>query len=225
MKLAFAPVVLAAAAALAQQNPEAAMAAGETARAPVGALPVPAHTVSLLARLASYFDMSHVASSITTMPAAVAHVFDPASGKMTMLAASVMRAGDGYYMPVCPVSDIAQAGSMPAVATQAANCGYGIQLTPLPQNAARSLFAAFRTLSRAILSTVRVPTAGPASPAAAGMAAMMQPATPMVPQAPGMAPPSMEMAGMAPPSMEMSGMHRMPSMYQAPGMYQPQGMY
>ncbi|KAJ2701120.1 hypothetical protein H4R19_005429, partial [Coemansia spiralis] len=149
MKLTIAPILLAAAV-LAQQGPETATNGGESTLGMPGGEPAvstipsaammlpPAHasTVSLLWRLASYFDLSHVANTITTMPVMMAHVFDPTSGKTTMLAASVMRAGDGYYMPVCPVSSIAQAGSVPAIASQLADCGYGIQLTPLPQNAA-----------------------------------------------------------------------------------------
>ncbi|KAJ1718171.1 hypothetical protein LPJ61_006783, partial [Coemansia biformis] len=103
MKLALTPIAFAAA--YLAQGPAAAMHAGGAAveMAPA-AMPSSQisndRTVSLLARLASYFDLSHVSSSITTTPVLVAHVFDPSSGKTALLASSVMRAGEGYYIPV-----------------------------------------------------------------------------------------------------------------------------
>ncbi|KAJ1718187.1 hypothetical protein LPJ61_006771 [Coemansia biformis] len=137
-----------------------------------------------------------------------------------------MRAGEGYYIPVCPADVIAQAGSTPAMALQPGSCGYGIQLTPLPQNAARSLYSAARTLFRAILSTANVPPAS-SSMAGPGGPGMMQPST-VQPGMPGMAQPGMPgmaqpgMPGMAQPGMAQPGMYQ-PGMAQPnmPGMKQP----
>ncbi|KAJ1718150.1 hypothetical protein LPJ61_006805 [Coemansia biformis] len=126
-----------------------------------------------------------------------------------------MRAGEGYYIPVCPTDVIAQAGSTPAMALQPGSCGYGIQLTPLPQNAARSLYSTVRTLFRAILSTANVPPAS-SSMAGPGGPGMMQPGMAQ-PGMPGMTQPGMP--GMAQPGMAQPSM---PGMFQPnmPGMYQ-----
>ncbi|KAJ2785300.1 hypothetical protein H4R18_000624 [Coemansia javaensis] len=181
MKFATASTVLALAAAAAAQGPGpvGVSSAGRPIAFPEAARPsaMPAmptmSTAALLARLRSYFDLGHVSQSITTMPAMVAHVFDPASSKVAVLAASVMRTGDAYYLAACPVSEIASAGASPAAA-QSADCSYGIQLTPVPSNAAAGLRRVWRTLFRAIMSTSQPEMPQP------GMPAMGQPAMPAI---------------------------------------------
>ncbi|KAJ2709651.1 hypothetical protein H4R19_004141 [Coemansia spiralis] len=162
MKLALASTVLFAAA-LAQDtgSPMPGQEASPTA-APAGmpaptAMPSieviePSVTESLLARLASFFDLSRVSSDVTSMPVFMAKVYDPVSGKFSVLASSVSRVGDAYLVPVCPVDQIAAAGLAPAMA-QGATCNYGLQLTPLPSNSATAAYRVMRTLFKAILST------------------------------------------------------------------------
>ncbi|KAJ2785666.1 hypothetical protein H4R18_000357 [Coemansia javaensis] len=179
MKFAILPIVLAAAV-LAQDNSapdqgDESTYVSETEGSNAGATPVPAvagsaapqmavptampmpavvpgpSTESLLERLASYFDLSHVTSSIASAPVFMAKVYDPASGKFTMVSSSVMRAGGAYYVPVCPTDAIADAGLTPIVDAASA-CSYGIQLTPMPSNAASALYRVVRTAFKAIMS-------------------------------------------------------------------------
>ncbi|KAJ2499831.1 hypothetical protein GGH96_003174 [Coemansia sp. RSA 1972] len=109
---------------------------------------------SLLTRLVSFFDLSHIASTVTTTPVTITHVYDPSTSKFTHLSASVVTSGDSYYVPVCPASDIVKAGSIPAVA-QSDACVFGIQLTPMPSNAAASVFRVLRTKIKLFMSLVK----------------------------------------------------------------------
>ncbi|KAJ2476333.1 hypothetical protein IWW56_004978 [Coemansia sp. RSA 2131] len=110
--------------------------------------------VSLLTRLMSFFDLSHIASTVTTTPVTITHVYDPSTSKFTHLSASVVTAGDSYYVPVCPVNAIVAAGSTPAVA-QSDACAFGIQLTPMPSNAAASVFRVLRTKIELFMSLAK----------------------------------------------------------------------
>ncbi|KAJ1778168.1 hypothetical protein LPJ62_006442 [Coemansia sp. RSA 2167] len=109
---------------------------------------------SLLTRLMSFFDLSHIASTVTTTPAIITPVYDPSTSKFTHLSASVVTSGDSYYVPVCPVSDIVKAESVPVVA-QSDACAFGIQLTPMPSNAAASVFRVLRTKIKLFMSLVK----------------------------------------------------------------------
>ncbi|PIA17904.1 hypothetical protein COEREDRAFT_7089 [Coemansia reversa NRRL 1564] len=112
-------------------------------------------TASLLARLASYFDLTHVSSDIASMPVVMSKVYDPATGKFVMLSAGVMQSGGAYYVPVCTVNAITSAGMSPVAAVQPDACSYGIQLTPVPSNAAVALYRVIRTRFKAIMSASR----------------------------------------------------------------------
>ncbi|PIA15195.1 hypothetical protein COEREDRAFT_9583 [Coemansia reversa NRRL 1564] len=112
-------------------------------------------TESLLSRLASYFDLTHVASDITTMPVTITKLYDPASNKFTVVSANVMQSGGAYYVPVCPTNAIVSAGQTPVMDVQPAACGYGIQLTPVPNNAANAMHRVIRTAYKAIMSIGR----------------------------------------------------------------------
>ncbi|KAJ1722340.1 hypothetical protein LPJ61_005940, partial [Coemansia biformis] len=115
MKFAIASILLAAVA-LAQESTPATSAPEATPTAapeemPGAATPAtmppmpmgPSQTESLLARLASYFDLSHVTSDVASMPVFMVKVFDPVTGKFNVLASSVSRSGSSFYVPVCPV--------------------------------------------------------------------------------------------------------------------------
>ncbi|KAJ1936114.1 hypothetical protein FBU59_005162, partial [Linderina macrospora] len=106
---------------------------------------------SALARLASFFDFSHISSESTFTPVIVTHVYDPAMRKFTHLSYNVVQNGDAYYVPVCSVDSIVQAGSSAIPASD--SCQYGIQLAPVPRNAAslvlRAMRMALRLLARA----------------------------------------------------------------------------
>ncbi|KAJ1943552.1 hypothetical protein FBU59_002876 [Linderina macrospora] len=103
---------------------------------------------SAVARLASFFDFSHVTNKDTYTPVVVEHVFDPATRKFTHLSYNVVQNGDAYYVPVCSVDSIVQAGSSAVLTSD--SCLYGIQLTPVPRNAARLMFRAMRTVFRLV---------------------------------------------------------------------------
>ncbi|KAJ2805160.1 hypothetical protein H4R20_002202 [Coemansia guatemalensis] len=145
-------------------------------------------TASLLARLASYFDLSHVSSEIASMPVMMSKVFDPATGKFVMLSASVMQSGGAYYVPVCSVDAIASAGKMPVATVQPGACSYGIQLTPVPSNAAMALYRVIRTSFKAIMSASRPSFMGFGRPSSMGAmltqpgAEVVRPTQPSVPQ-------------------------------------------
>ncbi|KAJ2849149.1 hypothetical protein GGI22_005590 [Coemansia erecta] len=109
----------------------------------------PTSTVqSLIARLVSFFDLSHVSSSTTSMPVTFDMVYDPATGKFTFLTTAVELSGGAYYVPVCPVNVITGAES-------AQGCDYGVRLNPVPLNVAQAhlgivhtLFSMIRNLAR-----------------------------------------------------------------------------
>ncbi|KAJ2025485.1 hypothetical protein GGI10_004713 [Coemansia sp. RSA 2530] len=113
---------------------------------------------SLLARLASHFDMSHQLNTDTTTPVITAEVFDPTINKITHLSMNVVQSGDVWYLPVCTVDSITAAGSAVASPPSTESCQYGIHLTPVPQNAMRMGMRVWRTLFRAIEAAAREPT-------------------------------------------------------------------
>ncbi|KAJ2880371.1 hypothetical protein H4R27_004758 [Coemansia aciculifera] len=122
-------------------------------------------TQSLLARLVSYFDMSRLSSVDTMTPVITAEVFDPTMNKFTHLSMNVVQSGDVWYLPVCTVDSITAAtGASAAVGASAAtppapeSCQYGIQLTPVPQNAMRMMLRVMRTMFRAINAAAMEPT-------------------------------------------------------------------
>ncbi|KAJ2083848.1 hypothetical protein H4R24_000500 [Coemansia sp. RSA 988] len=117
-------------------------------------------TESLLSRLASYFDLSHVASDIAAMPVVMTKLYDPASNKFTVVSTNVMQSGGAYYIPVCPSNVIVNAKQTPVMDVEPAACGYGIQLTPVPSNAASALNRVIRTKFKAIMSIARPPLMG-----------------------------------------------------------------
>ncbi|KAJ2083281.1 hypothetical protein H4R24_000928 [Coemansia sp. RSA 988] len=175
MKLAITSIVFVAAVALAQDNvsmPPAAEASSPAAEVsptiegqvspgmemPTALPAIPMggdRTASLLARLASFFDMSHVSSDVASMPVVMSKVYDPATGKFVMLSAGVMQSGSAYYVPVCTVDAIASAGTSPVAAVQPDACSFGVQLTPVPSNAAVALYRVIRTSFKAIMSAAR----------------------------------------------------------------------
>ncbi|KAJ2843577.1 hypothetical protein IWW36_005512 [Coemansia brasiliensis] len=114
--------------------------------------PMEMDTMSLLNRLVSFFDFSQVGNTFTTAPVVMAPMYNPDTSKFTILSASVMKQGDSYFMPVCPVSAIANAGAeIPAVAISN-GCTMGVQLTPMPMNAASSLYSVLKAKLRIIAS-------------------------------------------------------------------------
>ncbi|KAJ2486489.1 hypothetical protein IWW37_005599 [Coemansia sp. RSA 2050] len=115
-------------------------------------------THSLLARLASYFDMSRQLNADTTTPVLTAEVFDPTINKVTHLSMNIVQSGNIWYLPVCTVDSITTAGSAVAAPPTTESCQYGIQLTPVPQNAMRMLMRVWRTMFRAIEAAAREPT-------------------------------------------------------------------
>ncbi|KAJ1941052.1 hypothetical protein FBU59_003618 [Linderina macrospora] len=101
---------------------------------------------SALDRLASYFGFSHISSEDTFTLGVIQKVFGPATRKFTHLLYSVVQNGDAYYVPVCSVDSIVQAGL--SVIPASASCQYGIQLTPVPRNAARLMFRVMHAVFR-----------------------------------------------------------------------------
>ncbi|KAJ2238591.1 hypothetical protein GGI13_008308 [Coemansia sp. RSA 455] len=114
-------------------------------------------TQSLLSRLVSYFDISRVSSVDTATPVMTAKVFDPTMNKFTHLSMNVVQSGDVWYLPVCTVDSITAAGAS-AAPPAPESCQYGIQLTPVPQNAMRIMLRVMRTMFRAINAAAREPT-------------------------------------------------------------------
>ncbi|KAJ2118350.1 hypothetical protein IW139_002196 [Coemansia sp. RSA 353] len=113
-------------------------------------------TVSLLTRLVSFFDLTRVSASLTTMPVLMASVYDPTSNKFTFLSSSLVQSGDASYVPVCSIDSITSAGSTPVLAQgQSDVCPYGIQLTPMPSNVAARLFKVLRIKVKLFLSLLK----------------------------------------------------------------------
>ncbi|KAJ2125326.1 hypothetical protein IW147_000972 [Coemansia sp. RSA 720] len=110
--------------------------------------------MSLISRLMSFFDFTHMDVNVASAPVMMATVYDPRTNKFTALSANVVQSGDAYYMPVCSTDSIVAAGDAPAM-TQGATCSYGIQLTPMPSNAASTLYSLLRTKLRLILSLAK----------------------------------------------------------------------
>ncbi|KAJ2839573.1 hypothetical protein J3B01_000550 [Coemansia erecta] len=110
--------------------------------------------MSLVSRLMSYFDFTRMDVNVASAPVIMATIYDPTTNKFTALSAHVMQSGDAYYVPVCSTDSIIAAGEVP-VMTQGATCSYGIQLTPMPSNAASTLYSLLRTKLRLILSLAR----------------------------------------------------------------------
>ncbi|KAJ1662939.1 hypothetical protein IW140_005461 [Coemansia sp. RSA 1813] len=107
---------------------------------------------SLLSRLVSFFDLSHVASTTTDTPVTFDMVYDPSMGKFTHMTSNVMQSGDTYYVPVCSIDSITGTGTGTA---SAQGCDYGVRLNPVPLNVARAqlniihtLFAVLRNIAR-----------------------------------------------------------------------------
>ncbi|KAJ2647889.1 hypothetical protein IWW40_004317 [Coemansia sp. RSA 1250] len=117
--------------------------------------PTEMDAMSLLNRLVSFFDFSHVANAFTTVPVLMAPMYNPDTSKFTILSASIMRQGDTYFMPVCPVSAIASAGPETPAAAVSSGCTMGVQLTPMPINAASSLYEMLKAKLRIIASLAK----------------------------------------------------------------------
>ncbi|KAJ2869102.1 hypothetical protein GGH93_006262 [Coemansia aciculifera] len=175
MKTSFAAISCLAVAVLAQTNPMP--ASDTTSPAPKVAdtpitnvvtgqmpqMPQVAHmpsslTQSLLARLISYFDVSHLSSVDTTTPVMITQVFDPTMNKFTHLSMNVVQSGDVWYLPVCTVDSITAAAGASATPPAPESCQYGIQLAPVPQNAMRMMMRVMRTMFKAINTAAREPT-------------------------------------------------------------------
>ncbi|ORX70188.1 hypothetical protein DL89DRAFT_292850 [Linderina pennispora] len=109
---------------------------------------------SAVARLASFFDFSHISGENTDTPTVVTHVFDPATGRFTHLSYNVVQNGNAYYVPVCSVDSIVQAGSSAIPASD--SCQYGIQLMPVPRNAASVMLRAMRMVLRLLARVPRL---------------------------------------------------------------------
>ncbi|KAJ1796707.1 hypothetical protein LPJ59_003589 [Coemansia sp. RSA 2399] len=109
----------------------------------------PTNTVqSLIARLVSFFDLSHVSSDTTSTPVTFDMVYDPATGKFTHLTTDVEQSGGAYYVPVCPVDVITGAAS-------AQGCDYGIRLNPVPLNVAQAHLSTVHTLFSIVRNLAR----------------------------------------------------------------------
>ncbi|KAJ2811110.1 hypothetical protein H4S07_002268 [Coemansia furcata] len=152
MKTSFAAIACLAVAVLAQTNPipAANVVIGQTPEMPSSM------TQSLLTRLGSYFDMSHISSVDTNTPVMIAEVFDPTISKVTHLSMNVVQSGNVWYIPVCSIDSIATAGSSVAPSSPE-GCQYGVQLAPVPQNAMKMKMKVVRTLVRAIEAAAREP--------------------------------------------------------------------
>ncbi|KAJ2556025.1 hypothetical protein EV175_002134 [Coemansia sp. RSA 1933] len=103
---------------------------------------------SLLSRLVSFFDFSHVSSTPTDTPVTFSTVYDPATSKFTHLTADIVQNGDAYYIPVCPVDVVTGVAS-------AQGCEYGISLNPVPLNVAQAHLSIIRTLFSIIRNIAR----------------------------------------------------------------------
>ncbi|KAJ2819538.1 hypothetical protein GGI24_004756 [Coemansia furcata] len=150
MKTSFAAIACFAVAVLAQTNPipAANVVIGQTPEMPSSM------TQSLLTRLGSYFDMSHISSVDTNTPVMIAEVFDPTISKVTHLSMNVVQSGNVWYIPVCSIDSIAGSSVAPP---SPEGCQYGVQLAPVPQNAMKMKMRAMRTLVRAIEAAAREP--------------------------------------------------------------------
>ncbi|KAJ1718504.1 hypothetical protein LPJ53_006486, partial [Coemansia erecta] len=85
-----------------------------------------------LARLMNSYDLTHVSSVDTTTPVMLSDVFDPTTGKFAPMSMPMIQTSSGgYYMPVCTVDSL-NAGVAPE------NCQFGVQMMPIPANAART---------------------------------------------------------------------------------------
>ncbi|KAJ2832090.1 hypothetical protein GGI24_001357 [Coemansia furcata] len=170
MKASFAAITCLAVAVLAQTNTvpasDATSPAPEVASTPVanvvGQMPsmpqMPSSmTQSLLSRLGSYFDMSHLSSVDTATPVMTVKVFDPAMNKLSLLSMNVVQSGDVWYLPVCTIDSITTTGSSVAPPSPE-SCQYAIQLAPVPQNAMKMMMRVMRTMVRAIEAAAREPT-------------------------------------------------------------------
>ncbi|KAJ2757420.1 hypothetical protein GGI19_000021 [Coemansia pectinata] len=115
-------------------------------------------TQSLLARLVSYFDISHLSRVDTTTPVMVTQVFDPMMNKFTHLSINVIQSGDVWYLPVCTVNSITAVEASAATPPAPESCQYGIQLDPVPHNAMRMMLRVMRTMFRAINTAAMEPT-------------------------------------------------------------------
>lgn len=107
-------------------------------------------TSALLSHLGSFYDMSHVSNANTDTPVSIVHVFDPATEKFTHLSIDVEKAGDAYYVPVCAVDAIKNAGMTGDIPMN--ECKYGVRLSSVPRNAAKTELAVVETVARAIMS-------------------------------------------------------------------------
>ncbi|KAJ2813995.1 hypothetical protein H4S07_000238 [Coemansia furcata] len=171
MKTSFAAISCLVVAVLAQTNTvpasDATSPAPEVANTPIpnvviGQTPQVAQmphsmTQSLLARLSSYFDMSHLSSVDTATPVMTVKVFDPTMNKYTLLSMNVVQSGDVWYLPVCTINSITTAGSS-AAPPLPESCQFAIQLTPVPQNAMRMMMRVMRTMVRSIEAAAIEPT-------------------------------------------------------------------
>ncbi|KAJ2832420.1 hypothetical protein J3B01_004878 [Coemansia erecta] len=110
--------------------------------------------MSLISRLMSFFDFTRMDVNVASAPVIMATIYDPTTNKFTALSANVVQSGDAYYVPVCSTDSIIAAEEVP-VMTQSATCSYGIQLTPMPSNAASTLYSLLRTKLRLILSLAK----------------------------------------------------------------------
>ncbi|KAJ2414853.1 hypothetical protein GGI10_002092 [Coemansia sp. RSA 2530] len=113
---------------------------------------------SLLARLASHYGPSRQLNVDTTTPVMTVEVFDPTINKITQLSMNIVQSGDVWYLPVCSVDSITATGSAVDSLPTTESCQYGIQLTPVPQNAMRMVMRIGRTMFRAIEAAAREPT-------------------------------------------------------------------
>ncbi|KAJ2838136.1 hypothetical protein FBU31_000987 [Coemansia sp. 'formosensis'] len=160
MRTSLAAITCLSVAALAQTNPMPVSdaAAYLVANVAVGQTPqMPSSlTQSLLSRLGSYFDMSHVSSVDTATPVIVTHVFDPTMDKFTHLSMNVVQSGDVRYLPVCSIDSITTSGSS-AAPPSPESCQFAIQLAPVPQNAMRMMMKVIRAKFRAIEAAAMEP--------------------------------------------------------------------
>ncbi|KAJ2060203.1 hypothetical protein GGI17_003901 [Coemansia sp. S146] len=115
-------------------------------------------TQSLLTRLVSYFDMSHLPGVDTTTPVMVTQVFDPTMNKFTHLSMNIVQSGNVWYLPVCTVDSITAAAGASVMLSVPESCQYGIQLAPVPQNAMKMMMRVMRTMFRAINAAAMEPT-------------------------------------------------------------------
>ncbi|KAJ2825717.1 hypothetical protein GGI24_003087 [Coemansia furcata] len=150
MKSFFAAISCLVVTVLAQTNPipVSDAAASPISNVDIGQVPqmTSSLTQSLLARLGSYFDMSHVSSVDTATPVIVTHVFDLTMDKFTHLSMN--------YLPVCAIDSITAGGSAVAPPSPE-SCQFAIQLAPVPQNAMKMIMKVIRAKLRAIEAAAR----------------------------------------------------------------------